>query len=39
MSRKLLLPLLVCAFVSTSAFAQSPPVIYSPWMKFCLKDT
>jgi len=29
MRRKLLLPLLVCAFVSTSAFAQSPPLVYS----------
>jgi invasion protein IalB len=38
MRRKLLLlPLFVCAFVSTSAFAQSPPVIFSPWMKICLK--
>ena len=37
MRRKLLLPLLVCAFVSTSAFAQSPPLVYSPWMKLCLE--
>jgi len=38
MNRMSLLPLLVCVFVSTSAFAQSPPVIYSPWTKLCLKD-
>jgi invasion protein IalB len=38
MSRKSLLPLLVCAIVNTSAFAQSSSVIYSPWTKFCLKD-
>jgi invasion protein IalB len=37
MRRILLLPLLTCAFASTSAFAQSPPEIYSPWTKICLK--
>lgn len=38
MNRISLLPLLIYAFVGTSAIAQSPPVIYSPWTKFCLKD-
>jgi invasion protein IalB len=34
--RRMSLLLLVCAVVSTSAFAQSPSVVYSPWIKFCL---
>ena len=41
MGRILLLPLLVCAIVNTHAIAEttsSPAVIYSPWMKFCLKE-